>query len=275
MGMQFYKMTGSGNDFVFLDGRHTALAEWPPERIAAACDRRFGVGADGLVLLEPQGPDAVRMHYFNADGGRAALCGNASLCATRLAARLGLAPAEGMLVQTDAGELRTRCVGPGAMAEIRLPDFRAPGPIQLDTALGEPGPAWFGDAIGVPHLIVLVPELGEVDVLTRGRRLRFAPQLGPAGSNVNFVGRLPGHPEAEWGIRTYERGVEGETLACASGTISAAFALAANGQADLPLRFRAGSGRILSVSGQTVAGVAREVMLCGEGRLVFEGTWPG
>ena len=274
MSTRFYKMTGSGNDFVFVDGRETTLAEWPAERIAAACDRRFGVGGDGLVLLEPEGDGTVRMHYFNADGGRAALCGNASLCSTRLAARLDMAPAESMRVHTDAGVLRTRCVGPGHMAEIRLPSFRAPTRVALERSLGEPGPAWFGDAIGVPHLIVQVQNLAEVDVPVWGRALRFAPQFGPAGTNVNFVGMVSDRGEADWAIRTYERGVEGETLACASGTISAAFALAAHGQAELPLRFRAGSGAILSVSGLVRDGLAEEVLLCGEGRLVFTGETP-
>ncbi len=275
MPTPFFKMTGSGNDFVFLDGRVSPLGDWPAERIAAACHRRFGIGADGLVVLEPTGADAVRMHYFNADGGRAALCGNASLCTTRLSARLGLAQAEGMAVHTDAGVLQTRCVGPGHMAEIRLPSFRAATPIQLGHDPGGPGRAWFGDDIGVPHLVVLVDDVAGVDVLSRGRALRSAPEVGPQGTNVNFVGQADGPEGREWRIRTYERGVEGETLACASGTISAAFALAREGLARLPIRFRAGSGAILSVAGQVVDGEAQEVWLCGEGRLVFEGAWEG
>jgi len=273
MGTPFFKMTGSGNDFVFLDGRGTSLAEWPTDRIARACHRRFGIGADGLVLLEPAGPDAIRMHYFNADGGRAALCGNASLCSTRLADRLGMARPEGMTLHTDAGPLRTRCLGPGHMAEIRVPAFRASRQVALDPSLGEGGTAWFGDAIGVPHLIVEVEDLPAVDVQARGRALRYAPQFAPAGTNVNFVERVARHPEADWAIRTYERGVEGETLACSSGTISAGCALVADGRAELPLRFLTGSGRILSLAGQVAGGVAEDVWLCGEGRLVFTGEW--
>lgn len=270
MGARFYKMTGSGNDFVFLDGREASLGDWPAGRIAGACHRRNGVGADGLVLLAPETDGAVRMHYFNADGGRAALCGNASLCSTRLAVRLGMARPEGMVLRTDAGELQTRCVGPGHMAELRFPSFPVPPRVQLDWGTGESGMAWLGD-IGVPHLIVLVEDVGAVDVAGRGRELRFAPQFSPGGANVNFVGVHEGQEGPEWRIRTYERGIEGETMACGTGTICAAFALAAGGRIELPARFTTGSGSVLAVAGQVERGRAEGVWLCGEGRLVFTG----
>jgi len=273
MGTPFFKMTGSGNDFVFLDGRVSPAADWPSDRIAAACHRRFGVGADGLIILEPAGQDAVLMHYFNADGGRAALCGNGSLCATRLSARIGLAPASGMILRTDAGDLRTRCVGPGNMAELNFPDFPVPPPVELEFGTGELGQAWIGD-IGVPHLTVLVEDLASVDVDQRGRQLRFDPRFSPAGTNVNFVGRLPAGQESAWGIRTYERGVEGETWACGTGTICSAFALASAGHASLPLQVRTSGGSILSVAGKIDAGTSSDVWLCGEGRLVFVGELP-
>src|ERR1043166_2187223 len=122
-GIRFYKMTGSGNDFVFVDGSEHPVESWPVAAIRAACDRRTGVGGDGLVVLVPAGPEAVRMVYFNADGSRAGMCGNAALCSTRLAARLGLAPATGMVLHTDTGLLKTRCVGPGWAAELLLPDL--------------------------------------------------------------------------------------------------------------------------------------------------------
>lgn len=271
MGTPFFKMTGSGNDFVFLDGRVSPPSEWPADRIASACHRRFGVGADGLIILEEAGPATVRMHYFNADGGRAALCGNGSLCATRLAARIGMAPEGAMILRTDAGDLQTRCVGPGHMAELRFPDFPVPPGVGLDFQPGESGRAWIGD-IGVPHLTVLVQDLEGVDVDGRGRELRHDPRFAPAGTNVNFVGPLAGHPEASWGIRTYERGVEGETWACGTGTICSVFALASAGLAELPLQVRTSGGSVLSVAGRIEDDQCRDVWLCGEGLLVFEGT---
>ncbi len=274
MGAPFFKMTGSGNDFVFLDGRGTSLADWPAERIARACHRRFGIGADGLVLLEPAGPDAVRMHYFNADGGRAALCGNASLCSTRLAARLGIARPEGMTLKTDAGDLQTRCVGPGHMAELRFPAFPVPPAVAVARGPGELGRVWLGD-IGVPHLVVQVEDVTAVDVAARGRELRYAPEFAPSGTNVNFVSVQAGPEGPEWRIRTYERGVEGETWACGTGTICAAFALAAAGLAELPLRVATSQGPVLSVAGRVAGDRAEDVWLCGEGRLVFTGEWEG
>src|SRR5881398_1924994 len=109
-GLPIYKMTGSGNDFVMVDGRHTSPADWSEADIRAVCARGTGVGADGLVFVGPGsgpegsgGPDIVRMVYFNSDGSRAAMCGNAALCSTRLAARLGLARTQGMVLETDAG----------------------------------------------------------------------------------------------------------------------------------------------------------------------------
>ena len=134
MSTPFFKMSGSGNDFVVLDGRVSPPEAWPLERIVAVCDRRHGVGADGLVILTPEGPNAVRMTFYNADGSRAAMCGNAALCSTRLSARLGLAAPEGMELVTDAATYSTRSVAqttgsrsfyPMAATVTRVPSARA------------------------------------------------------------------------------------------------------------------------------------------------------
>ena len=275
MSSRFFKMTGSGNDFVFVDGRETGLAEWPAERISALCNRRTGVGADGLVVLSPEGPGAARMVYFNADGSRAGMCGNAALCSTRLAARLGLADSAGMELHTDTGVLRTRCVGPGWAAELLLPDFPLPQPVDL--AL-QPNEDWMDLAtVGVPHLVIHTGDLGAIDVAARGRALRFDPRFAPHGLNVNFVGKAVMGSDPAWQLRTYERGVEAETLACGTGTVAAAFALARRGMDRLPIRIRSWGGNVFSVAGCLSAGQggdpgsAREPWLCGEGRLVFEG----
>jgi len=269
MSKAFYKMTGSGNDFVFLDGRTSSVSDWPAADIAAVCDRRTGVGADGLVIATPEGPDSVRMVYFNADGSRAEMCGNAALCTTRLAARLGMAAEAGMELLTDSGVLQTRCVGPGWSAELRLPDFKLPEATGLRLEAGERSMV-FG-SVGVPHVVVVVDEIKRVDVQGRGKALRFDPAFAPAGTNVNFVGRLSADSEAGWQLRTYERGVEAETLACGTGTVGAAFTLAQAGLDQLPLRIRSWGGNVFSVAGKVTHGWAREPWLCGEGRLVFEG----
>ena len=266
---RFYKMTGSGNDFIMLDGRDATADQWPAARIREICDRRSGVGADGFVILEPDAPGAVRMNFWNLDGGRAAMCGNAALCSTRLAVRLGMAEESGMRLVTDAGTLSTRCVGPGHMAEINLSEFALPAPVPA-IAL-EPGERSVALAtVGVPHLVVVVDDIEAVDLPRRGRELRLHPAIGAPGANANFVSapRTAGSP---WLIRTYERGVEGETLACGTGTVAAGVALAAAGVAQLPIGFVSRGGAPLSVAGQIRDGRAVNVWLCGEGRLVFTG----
>jgi diaminopimelate epimerase len=209
------------------------------------------------------------MAYFNADGSRARMCGNAALCSTRLAVRLGVAAPEGMTLHTDTGALRTRCIGPGWAAELLLPDFGAPEPVELPLA---PGERWMAVCtVGVPHLVIGVEEVAQVKVEARGRELRNHSKFAPGGLNVNFISRSPPGSEHAWRMRTYERGIEGETLACGTGTVGAAFALAGRGLAELPIRIGAWGGNVYSVSGRLEEGRAAEPWLCGEGRLVFEG----
>ncbi len=268
MNRTFYKMTGSGNDFVFVDGRWSGLDDWPPDRIRRVCERRTGVGADGLVHLAPVQGGGLAMAYFNADGSRAELCGNAALCAIRLATVLDLAGPGPVALETDSGRLEGRPVGPGWAAELRFGTVALPRPAELDLVRGER--LAFQGTVGVPHTVLLVEDVRSVEVVGRGRQLRFDPQVAPAGTNVNFVGPGAG-PEGQWRLRTYERGVEAETLACGTGTVAAALTLAAAGLAQLPVRIESSSGAVLSVAGELAAGEAREVWLCGEGRLVFTG----
>jgi diaminopimelate epimerase len=267
-GTVFYKMTGSGNDFVMLDGRHIVEEEWTPERIAWICDRRMAVGADGLVILMPGGEGRVRMRYFNRDGSSGAMCGNAALCSTRLAGFLELAPAEGMTLLTDAGPVASRCTGPGHMAEISLPPFTLPREVKIESREGES--AFYLSTVGVPHLVVLTEDAMAVDVAGRGRELRSHPVVGPAGANVNFVS-APRQGAQPWLIRTYERGVEAETLACGTGTVAAGFALQVAGLRTLPGEWRTSRDIRLAVSGSVEGERAREAWLLGEGRLVYTG----
>ena len=268
MSSRFYKMTGSGNDFVVLDGREHDPAGWPAERIRSVCDRRRGVGADGIVHLGLLPDGAIRMVYYNADGSHAEMCGNAALCSTRLAVRLGIANPDRIRLATDAGMLESRCVGPESMAELKFPSADVPQVVAIPLLTGERQA--FQGTVGVPHTIIVVDDLARVDVETRGRELRHAPEFGPAGSNINFVGST-GNDATPWALRTYERGVEAETLACGTGTIAAALALGGVRLAELPVRIRSRSGSIYSVSGSLGADTATDIWLCGEGRLVFTG----
>jgi diaminopimelate epimerase len=263
-------MTGSGNDFVMVDGRHTTPADWSVEDIRAVCARGTGVGADGLVFVGPGSePDVVRMVYFNSDGSRAAMCGNAALCSTRLAARLGFANPQRMTLETDAATYESRCTPDGERAELHLAPVRSPAPVPgLATAPAE-RQAVLG-TVGVPHLVVLVDDVELIDVVTRGRLLRSDPALGPAGANVNFIS--PVARASEWRMRTYERGVEDETLACGTGAVAAACALADWGLAKLPITFWTRSARRLEIRARkTEAGLYDDVWLGGEARLVVRG----
>ena len=273
VGTTIYKMTGSGNDFVMVDSRHTSPADWSVEDIRAVCARGTGVGADGLVFVgpgsAPDGSDVVRMIYFNSDGSRAAMCGNAALCSTRLAARLGLANPQGMTLETDAATYESRCTSDGERAELHLAPVRSPAPVPgLAIAPGERQAAL--GTVGVPHLVVLVEDVELVDVVSRGRLLRSDPVLGPAGANVNFIS--PAGRASDWRMRTYERGVEDETLACGTGAVAAACALADWGLAKLPVTFWTRSAKRLEIRARkTPEGLYDDVWLGGEARLVVRG----
>ncbi len=265
---RFYKMTGSGNDFVFLDGREHDLGDWTAVRIRQVCDRRKGVGSDGLVHLSQASAGAIRMVYFNSDGSRGEMCGNAALCSTRLAVHLGLASPERISLETDAGLLESRCVGQMAAAELKFPLVAIPVPTAIPLEPGELRA--FQGTVGVPHTVLLVADVAQIDVMTRGRELRLASERSPAGTNVNFISST-GDPAAPWALRTYERGVEGETLACGTGTVAAALGLSKAGLCQLPVQIRSQGGNVFSVSATLEGDRAIEVWLCGEGRLVFVG----
>ena len=146
------------------------------------------------------------------------------------------------------------------------------GPAVCGLEIG-PGERWMTFAtVGVPHLVIRVDDIEAVDLLGRGGRLRSDPRLGAAGANVNFVG-APAAPDEPWLIRTYERGVEAETLACGTGTVAAGVALAAQGEATLPVRFRSRGGEELLVRAELNGRRASEVWLGGQGKLVFRAVW--
>ncbi len=269
-GTTFYKMTGSGNDFIMLDGRKTSVAEWPAERIIEVCDRRHGVGADGLVILTPEESPKVRMDFWNCDGSRADMCGNAALCSTRLATMLEMAPVDGMQLVTRAGTFPTRCRLGGTESQLNLPSFalpQVPTPVALRS--GEGGGMLA--TVGVPHLVLEVDNIEAEDLMDRGRVLRSDPGVGPAGANVNFVGGLGNGSGGPYPMRTYERGVEGETLACGTGAVAAAVLLAHAGRRKLPLEILSRGGKILHIDATLSEGQATNVWLSGEGRLVFTG----
>jgi diaminopimelate epimerase len=263
-GIVIYKMSGSGNDFVMADGRTQPAERWTPELIREVCERGTGVGADGLVVLEPGSrPGAVRFHFFNSDGSRAPMCGNGALCATRLAAWLELAPSAGLILETDAGDVEGRCLPGEEAAEILTPPVGELTEPAIELAPGEDSIHF--TTVGVPHLIVRVDDLAAVPLLQRGRVLRAHPAV-PGGANVNFLANGDGG----WAMRTYERGVEAETLACGTGAVAATAVLALAGQAEPPLQIGTASGTLLTISADLAADRSLErPRLAGPARLVF------
>ncbi|MGH7654218.1 MAG: diaminopimelate epimerase [Gemmatimonadaceae bacterium] len=263
-GRKFWKMSGSGNDFVFFDARTDAPGVFStPEVIDQLCARATGVGADGVVFIQDDATEAFRIRYFNRDGSLAELCGNASLCSARLATELGVADRAGFRFGTDAGVISARFVADEP--EIDLQPVRG---LRPDAALPlHAGERRIGFAdTGVPHLVVLVDDAERVDVAARGRELRFDQSLAD-GANVNFVSQLDG---GGWRMRTYERGVEAETLACGTGTAATGVLLECWGLSGPEAKVRSSSGRILTT---TVghAGAELRPSLRGEARVVFVG----
>ena len=284
-GVPFTKMTGSGNDFVVFDARQLPPGVvMDPELVGAICHRGNGIGADGVVVLEPRGEgEPVGVRYFNRDGSEGALCGNATLCSTALASAWGAGASAGMLLATGDGPVSARMVdGQPAIHLAAARDVRLALP-EIPVEAG--GHAGFA-VVGVPHLVVTCRDVARVDVAGTGPELRSHPAVGRAGANVNWVQPLP---DGRWRYRTYERGVEGETLACGTGAVAAATLLAAwglvaptgDGRGTGVVAMVTSSGRTLTVTlpdrrlpeGEADGGAVADarVQLSGEGRVVCTG----
>jgi diaminopimelate epimerase len=264
-GTPFFKLCGSGNDFVGFDGRVVAM----PSRtaIAALCDRRRGVGADGVVRLAPGGAaNRVKLDYWNSDGSDAALCGNGTLCSAVLARRLGLIGGDELVLETGAGDIAARVLG-ADRAELALGAIATPRSTDITRERGEHSIHF--TVAGVPHLVVVVDDPAAIELERRGRELRFHASLGAPGANVNFVSREP--RDGAFVIRTYERGVEGETLACGTGATATALALLSLGSANDRATLRTAGGSILTVRARIGPQRCEGAHLEGEGRIVFRG----
>jgi diaminopimelate epimerase len=267
-GSVFYKMTGSGNDFLMFDGRFNRREDFTPERVAALCHRRLGVGADGVILLEPA--DGTEAHFtfrfWNSDGSEGPMCGNGALCATFLATLIELAPSDDEVRFATLSGLHRGWVVDGR-PEIELPDFPVPKHLPgVRTADGEAHPTFARPS--VEHLVVLVPDVDKVDLERRGPLLRRDPALGEGGANVNWVSPAG---DGTYRMRTYERGVEAETLACGTGAVACALTLEAQGMVRSPVRLWTRSDLPLDVSWVRKPKLVGSVRLRGEGRLVCRG----
>jgi len=269
----FWKMSGAGNDFVLLDGIGGAVARLDGAWIAAVCTRGTGIGADGLIVLEPGDRAPIRMRHWNADGLENPFCGNGTRCAARLAFLRGYAGRE-FTLETGAGTLEARVLA-GERVSIEAPRVPAeirPMRITLD---GGGAPREIAGAFvetGVPHFVLEVPDVSEVDPLTAAPPIRRHPAFGAPGTNVDFVRRRA--PD-RLDIRTFERGVEGETLSCGSGAIAAALWAWSQGAAGDTVTLMTRSGAPLTVRREAGAQGGR-LRLEGDARMLCRGEiFPG
>ncbi len=264
----FMKLAGSGNDFILIDNRRGALAATRLKRLAVQlCRRRWSVGADGLIVIESSSRADFKWRFFNADGSRAGFCGNGARCAARFAHIKKIARRH-MVFETRVGLIAAEVMSSrGERVKVRMPD---PKGLRLDVKIsidGQEQTAHLVDA-GVPHCVYVVDDLNKVDIEGLGRTTRNHPLFGTLGTNVDFISVVNRH---RLKIRTYERGVEGETLACGTGSIAAA--VIANKLATMtsPVTVIPASGLPLIVSFTIEDGIYREGFLEGDARVIYDG----
>ncbi len=263
--LRFTKMNGAGNDFVLLDNRAGALV-LTREQIARLCDRHRGVGADGVLVLErPTNGADFRMRYYNADGGEAEMCGNGARCFARFANRTA-GPLDRVSFETPAGVIGAELHDDLVTLQMSQPnDLR----LGLEVPIGaESVRAHYLDS-GVPHVVVPVARIDQVDVRSLGAALRHHPMFAPRGANANFSEqRGPRHIA----IRTYERGVEDETLACGTGVVASALIFAATENVGGPVEVLVRGGETLQVNFRRHDDQFIDVTLTGPADFVFDGT---
>mgnify|MGYP001182259518 FL=1 len=260
----FYKMQGSGNDFIVIDNRARSISpDVMPRWAKALCPHAFSIGADGIIFLEEDasGQAATRWHFFNADGSRAEMCGNGSRCATLLAHRLGMAPAEHLML-TDAGPVHAKVFPEAGEVEVQLTPARD---LALNFSLQLGDDAWtahFANT-GVPHTVIVSDDVKALDIRGLGAKVRYHDRFAPAGTNANFIQVL--NPR-ELLLRTYERGVENETYACGTGAAASVAVGHALGLCEAKARVTTSGGEILEI---TVDGA--DIFLRGKAQVVYQG----
>lgn len=266
-GLSFAKMSGAGNDFIIIDNRAGQVAVSDlPAWVQKVCARRMAIGADGLLLIEkaPEKDTDFRWRFFNADGSVAEMCGNAARCVSRYAFLKGIA-AKRLRFNTLAGIITAEVLDESVKIQMTPPFDLVP-----QRALTVEGRQFSVGSVntGVPHVVAEVDDVNAVDVIALGRAIRHHPEFQPAGTNANFVSR---DAEGRWFIRTFERGVEDETLACGTGNVAAAVVLAATRGVAGPITFNTRSGTPLTVYLEMANRRCSAAYLAGDARLIYEG----
>jgi len=269
MLLHFYKMNGAGNDFIVIDNRDLSIS-LDEDTIAALCDRHRGIGADGLLAVEPaeKGAD-YKFRYYNADGGEAEMCGNGARCFGFFTAHLGNEDEElptSVSFETIAGTLTAEIIAEEVRIAMSEPkDLELKVPVRIEN---------FHDDLhfvntGVPHVVSFVDDLENTDIISHGREIREHDYFAPKGTNANFAKVLaPDHIA----IRTYERGVEDETLACGTGMVACALVHHLLTGAESPVKVDVEGGDTLSIGFEKTGDTTFEnVTLTGPADFVFEG----
>ena len=256
MQIEFYKYQGTGNDFVIIDNRSLHFDQKNTELVGQLCDRKFGVGADGLILLENHASADFTMVYYNADGNLSSMCGNGGRCIVHFARYLGIITSEASFEAVDG--MHSASIE-GDQVRLKMNDVSE---VMVDKE------AMFLQT-GSPHHVALVPELAHFDVYSEGKKIR-TEQYGKAGANVNFVKQ---EGEDTFAVRTYERGVEDETLSCGTGVTAVAIAMHATGRSNKNSIQLSTMGGALEVSFEKTASAYTNVYLKGPAKQVFKGVW--
>ena len=264
--VRFWKLEGAGNDFLGLDGRAGGF-KLKRQQIADLCDRRRGVGADGVLVVEKpkvRGAD-FRMRYYNSDGGEAEMCGNGARCFALLARAVSGRKGNVLRIQTQAGLVTLQIRG----QEVQV-SMTEPTKLRLGRKLVVAGRKLAVDFLntGVPHAVLFVRSVRSIDVAKQGRAIRYHSAFAPSGTNVNFVEIGRGN---RIHVRTYERGVEGETLACGTGVVASSILSNLRRGLRSPILVTTRGGDHLRVGFSMVNGQARKVTLQGPARIVYRG----
>src|SRR5438552_16754282 len=263
--LRFTKMNGAGNDFILIDNRAGDI-HLDRGQIARLCDRHRGIGADGgLFLEEPSNHADFRMRYFNADGGEAEMCGNGARCFARFAKTV-TGSRDKILFETPAGIIGAQLHGD--LVTLNMGD---PTDLQMNVRLQIEKEEALVHYIntGVPHVVIHVSRIDVVDVRSRGKKIRQHDMFSPKGTNVNFLEK---RGPKQIAIRTYERGVEAETLACGTGIVASALIFPATENAASPITVIARGGDELRVGFEKSDTAFRNVTLTGPAEFVFEGS---
>ncbi len=263
-GIPFTKMSGSGNDFILMDGMDGSLSWIDSLWVKGVCQRALSVGADGVIILEGDETYDFAWRFFNSDGSIAEMCGNGGRCAARFAYERGIAGAS-MTFSTLAGPIHAEVYGKRVKVQLTRPRLFDEG-MPLETG-GHEYTLFYIDT-GVPHVVLEVDDIKTFPLVEVGRKIRYHETFSPAGTNVNIVQVLDEHTLA---VRTYERGVEDETLACGTGSVASALMASMKRGMASPVFIRTASEETLAVSWEGGTGDWNPVYFEGEVRFIYEG----